>query len=146
MPTKKIDYTPYLVGAGILLFYPTIADIFTSAATSQNEKIEAKDKAKNTKKVKKEYKDKTGKVIGSKIITIDLKQIATVIYDAFYNNDLFGYSEDEDRAIAAINNVPKTEINQLKALYKTLFKKDLMEDFIRFLNAEDYAKVAAKFS
>jgi hypothetical protein len=144
---RKINYTPYILGAIALYFAPTIADIFASGATSQNTKIAEKEKKDSTKKIIKQYKDKkTGKVIAKKEQYIDLKQIAATIYDAFYNNDLLGFTEDEDRAIAAVNNVPKTMIPQLSGIYKTNHKKDLSYDFIRFLNSTDYPKVAAKFN
>ena len=78
--------------------------------------------------------------------TINLVTIASLIYDAFYNSDIFGFTEDEAKAIAELKKVPKTKIALLASLYNANTGKDLRKDFIRFLNADQYAKVSSLLS
>jgi hypothetical protein len=74
--------------------------------------------------------------------TINLVTIASLIYDAFYNSDIFGFTEDEAKAIAELKKVPKTKIALLASLYNANTGKDLRKDFIRFLDSDQYAKVS----
>jgi hypothetical protein len=78
--------------------------------------------------------------------TINLLTIASLIYDAFYNSDIFGFTEDEEKAIAELKKVPKTKIALLASLYQANTGKDLRKDFIRFLDSSQYAKVQTLLS
>ena len=76
-------------------------------------------------------------------VTVNLAQKASEIYDAFYNNDWFGWTEDEDRAIAALMSVPKEYVKDLANLYNSLHSENLYSDFTKFLSSDDYSKVSA---
>lgn len=76
---------------------------------------------------------------------LDIGGIAGEIYDAFYRNDMFGWSEDEARAIEALRKVPDANIDKLANIYNELYKKSLKEDFIKYLSEEEYKLVADKF-
>lgn len=78
---------------------------------------------------------------GGKRYTINLLTIRDKIYDAFYNADWAGLTEDEETAIETLLLVPKTRIAQLSALYKAAYNKDLRNDFIKFLSVSQYNKV-----
>lgn len=75
-------------------------------------------------------------------VTINLGQVAQEIYDAFYNNDWFGSTEDEEAAIAALKRVPKQLIPQLTQTYAQLFDKDLRSDFVAYLDSNEFQQVA----
>jgi hypothetical protein len=81
-----------------------------------------------------------GTASGSSPVTVNLGAVANEIYDAFYRNDWFGYSEDEDRAISALQSIPK-ELTPLLANEYAKHGKNLYEDFTKFLSSSDYAKV-----
>jgi len=73
-------------------------------------------------------------------VTINLGQVAQEIYDAFYNNDWFGSTEDEEAAIAAVKRVPPQQT------YAQLFSKDLRSDFVKFLDSDEFQQVAYLFN
>lgn len=77
---------------------------------------------------------------------INLKNVASKIYDAFFNNDWFGATEDEDGAIKAIKSVPKAYIPKLMQEYATLYNKNLHDDFVKYLSADSYEKVDYLFN
>lgn len=78
---------------------------------------------------------------GNKRYTINLLTIRDKIYDAFYNADWAGLTEDEETAINTLLLVPKTRIPQLSILYKAAFNKDLRNEFIKFLSNTQYKRV-----
>lgn len=78
--------------------------------------------------------------------TVNLASVAQTIHDSFYNNDWFGWTEDEERAIIALKTVPKTFIPNLEQTYAQLFNKDLRADFNRLLDAQEYNDIAYLFS
>lgn len=73
--------------------------------------------------------------------TINLLTVGNLIYDAFYNNDIFGFTENEDKAIEQIKLVPKTKISLLASVYESTYGKNLRKDFIRFLDENQYKQV-----
>ena len=73
---------------------------------------------------------------------IDLGAKAAQIYDAFYDNDWFGFSEDETKAVNALLSVPTPLVPQLSALYFSLYAKNMKEDFVKYT---DFSKVSFKF-
>lgn len=79
-------------------------------------------------------------------VTVNLAQVSQEIYDAFYNNDWFGSTEDEEAAIAAVKRVPKQLIPQLTQTYAQLFNKDLRSEFVKYLSADEFAQVAYLFN
>lgn len=88
----------------------------------------------------------TGTTGNDQALTVDLGAKAQEIYDCFHDNDWFGATEDEDGAIAAISGVPKSLIPDLKDTYKILSDgKDLKSEFITYLSADDYKRVAPLF-
>lgn len=72
---------------------------------------------------------------------VNLSAIATNIHDAFYNNDWFGFSEDEGEAIKQIRRCPQEYIPQLAERYADLFNENMYNDFRRFLDTSDYRRV-----
>lgn len=74
---------------------------------------------------------------------VNLSQISTEIYDAFWNNDYFGVTEDEEAAIAALKQVPKEYVNSLALVYNRMYDKNLREDFKFYLSNEQYQEVKA---
>ena len=81
-----------------------------------------------------------GTSTGSSPVTVNLGAVANEIYDAFYRNDFFGFSEDEDRAISALQSIPK-DLTPMLANEYAKHGKNLYEDFTKFLSSSDYAKV-----
>lgn len=77
---------------------------------------------------------------------INLMEIAQGIYDAFYQNDWLGVSEDEEKAMALLINVPDEYINDLASAYSAIKGKgkDLRADFRRLLNNTQYELVRSK--
>ena len=84
--------------------------------------------------------------IGGQMYSINTASIAQQIYDAFYGNDWFGASEDEEAAIVAISNVPKQFIPLVTETYYNLYKKNLNGDFVKFLDKKDYDRVKPLFN
>ncbi|MES2616922.1 MAG: hypothetical protein V4613_03600 [Bacteroidota bacterium] len=74
--------------------------------------------------------------------TMNLYLVAQSIYDACYNNDWFGSTEDEQGMIDAIKPVPKNLINQLADEYLKITKKgrSMQADFIKYISKEDLKK------
>jgi len=71
----------------------------------------------------------------------NLDQAAIEVYDAFFNQDIFGATECEQCAIDAIIDIPKQYINQVALLYNKKYSKNLYEDFRKYLNQQEYAQV-----
>lgn len=74
--------------------------------------------------------------------SINLGAVALGIYDAFYNNDVFGASEDEQKAIALLSGVPKELIPDLSTIYFKLYGHNLREDYSKYLDSDEYAKIS----
>lgn len=70
---------------------------------------------------------------------------AGVIYDSFYNNDIFGWTENEDRAIQTLLSIPKEYIETLAKYYFDLYGKILQNDFIKFCRESQYEKIKHYF-
>lgn len=88
----------------------------------------------------------TGTTGTGQAITVDLGSIAAQINEAFYNNDWFGASEDEEGAINALVSCPASLIKDLIPVYKAVSDgKDLKSDFVKFLSPEDYNRVKYLF-
>lgn len=87
----------------------------------------------------------TGTTTGGTTFSTNYGSVAQRIYNAFYDNDWFGFSEDEEAAIIAINDVPKEFIPQLKQTYFDLYDKNLEADCIKYLG-DEYSRVQNKFN
>lgn len=72
-------------------------------------------------------------------LTINLKNVADGIYDAFYGSRL---TEDEEKAIALLKTVPPQYIKQVAYLYAQK-GKDMYADFRKYLRKNQYAKVSS---
>jgi hypothetical protein len=72
---------------------------------------------------------------------IDLKTTAADIHDSFYNNDWFGVTEDEERAIAALQSVPIEHMKRLAQIYNNIYGEILKQDFVAFLSSEELNRV-----
>lgn len=77
---------------------------------------------------------------GSTAFSTNYGSVAQRIYSAFYDNDWFGWTENEEAAIVAVNDVPKAFIPQLKETYFNLYGKNLNEDCIKYLK-DEYPRV-----
>lgn len=89
------------------------------------------------------YTDASGQ---SQVSTVDVGTVAAGIYDSFYNNDWFGYTEDEERAMRLLLGVPRESIPALEDIYFQLYQKILREDFIDYLSSEEWDRVKHMFS
>lgn len=125
-----------LTGIAIVLGLPLLKKLSDSQRQAMAQAEESKRDQYNVNCVK-------GKAPNVKRYTINLLTIRDKIYDAFYNADWAGLTEDEETAINTLLLVPKTRIPQLSVLYKTAFNKDLRNDFIKFLSNSDYKRVQA---
>ncbi len=74
---------------------------------------------------------------GSDGENISLSAIAYEIYDAFYNNDYLGLTEDEAAAIAAVQKVHPRDMKQLAKEYAKIGgrNKVLMHDLNKYLSS-----------
>jgi hypothetical protein len=79
-------------------------------------------------------------------ININISALANQIYDALYNNDWFGTTEDEAAALAAVKQVPKGLIQALKEQYAKDYSKDLQADLIKYLSADDFQQISNLFA
>lgn len=70
---------------------------------------------------------------------------AGVIYDSFYNNDVFGFTENEDRAIETLLSIPKQYVKTLAKYYFDLYGKILQNDYIKFCRESQYQKIKHYF-
>lgn len=78
--------------------------------------------------------------------TINLASVAGEVYDSFYNNDPFGWTEDETRAVNAVKTVPKAFIPQLEQTYLQLYGKDLRADLLGFLDSDEWNVISSLFN
>ena len=78
--------------------------------------------------------------------TINLASVAGEVHDSFYNNDWFGWTEDETRAVNAIKPVPKQFIPALEQTYLQLYNKDLRADLIAYLDSDEWQKISYLFN
>jgi len=78
--------------------------------------------------------------------TVNLSSVAGEVYDSFYSNDWFGWTEDEERAINAVKTVPKTFIPQLEQTYLQLYGKDLRADLLNFLSSSEWSQISYLFN
>lgn len=105
------------------------------------------------KKILKDQEDSVVKVTiidqgsGTGVTTnLNLSLIAGNIYDAFYNNDFFNWTEDETRAINELKKVPKPYISQLSQIYSNTYQKNLQNDFIEFCDSDEMEKINYLFN
>jgi hypothetical protein len=77
---------------------------------------------------------------------LNLSLIAGNIYDSFYNNDYFSWTEDETRAINELKKVPKPYISQLSQIYSDTYQKNLQNDFIEFCDSDEMEKIDYLFN
>jgi len=77
---------------------------------------------------------------------INLKNIASIIHEAFYNNDWFGITENEEEAIKALKKVPKAYIPKLMEEYATIYNKNLQQDFVKYTSPTDYDRIEYLFN
>jgi hypothetical protein len=105
------------------------------------------------KKIAKEQKESIVKVTiinqenGTGVTTnLNLSLIAGNIYDAFYNNDFFNWTEDETRAVTEIKKVPKQYISQLAQIYSDTYQKNLQNDFTEFCDFDELDKIDYLFN
>jgi len=127
-PKQKLLLTMVGVGAGIITFY------------SIKNAIKKGKHKKTMDRLFELYNQSitTGKGEDAKEYNLALK--ASIIYDSFYNNDIFGWSENEARASQTLFSVPKKLVPLLAKYYKTLYGKVLQHDFVKFLREDQWTK------
>lgn len=76
--------------------------------------------------------------------TINLAAVAYNIWTAFYNNDWFGVSEDEETAAKEVLKVPQEYIPDLAVLYMKKFNQNLFADFRKYLSTSYYSESGVK--
>jgi hypothetical protein len=102
---------------------------------------------KNAAQQLKDNSVKTGTSdVSGQPLTADLGTAATTIYNAFYQNDWFGFTEDRPKAMTALENVPNSLIGDLSQVYFQLYGKNLKEDFSKYLSADQWNQVSPKFT
>jgi len=126
---KQLEKPALFIGA-LVFGLPIIKQLSNKQSLAIAQKTEAERSKYDVRCVK-----------GNTRYTINLLTVASIIYDAFYNADIFGFTEDEAKAITELKRVPKTKISLLASLYQANYGKDLRKDFIRFLDANQYAQV-----
>jgi hypothetical protein len=72
--------------------------------------------------------------------------VAGEVYDSFYSNDWFGWTEDEERAVNAVKTVPKAFIPQLEQTYLQLYGKDLRADLLSYLSSSEWSQISFLFN
>lgn len=107
-------------------------------------------------KIKKKIKEQEASIVPTVIIdtttgqqvaiNINISALANQIYDALYNNDWFGSTEDEAAALAAVKQVPKGLIQALKEQYAKDYSKDLQADLIKYLSADEFQQISNLFA
>ena len=107
-------------------------------------------------KIKKKIKEQEASIVPTVIIdtttgqqvaiNINISALANQIYDALYNNDWFGGTEDETAALAAVKQVPKGLIQALKEQYAKDYSKDLQADLIKYLSADEFQQISNLFA
>ena len=107
-------------------------------------------------KIKKKIKEQEASIVPTIIvdtttgqqvaININISALANQIYDALYNNDWFGSTEDEAAAITAVKQVPKGLIKALKEQYAKDYTKDLQADLIKYLSVDEFQQIAYLFA
>lgn len=71
-----------------------------------------------------------------------VEDVAGRVYAALYKNDWFGWSEDEQAVIAAVNELASSaEAKACAAIYRELFKKNMYADISKHLSTSDLAAV-----
>jgi hypothetical protein len=76
---------------------------------------------------------------------INLASVAGEVNDALFNNDWFGATEDEARAVNAVKTVPAPYIGQLEATYLQLYSKDLRADLLQYLGTDEWNSISYLF-
>ncbi len=72
--------------------------------------------------------------------------VAAQIYDAVYNNDWFGFSEDEERIKEVLLSIPSGHINDVAQAYQELYNKVLQEDVVAALGDDEWNAVKQLFN
>lgn len=73
--------------------------------------------------------------VNGQTVSVNIGAAAGEIYEAFHGS---WYSEDEERAVAALVRVPRTAIPNLKDTYFKLYDKQLTNEFQTYLSREEY--------
>jgi len=84
-------------------------------------------------------------ILDTSVATYDIGAIAAEIYDSFYNNDFFGITEDEQRAIDALLPVPNEYVPKVSDTYFKLYNKILKADFVKYLSSDQWNIIKQKF-
>ena len=79
--------------------------------------------------------------IGNQTVSVNLGSTAQKIHAAFHDY-YYGMSEDEEGAIVALSNVPKSLIKQLSDIYYNLYSVNLNDEFLNYLSDSDYSRVS----
>ena len=133
--TPGIGKAAIIIGGGIIVI-KTVRGIAQNIQQNKARNLLEKNVVSYT------YTNDQGSIVSG---AIDLGTVAAEIYDAFYNADWFGWTEDEERAMLAIVNVPKSQISKLEDIYYKLYKKVLRNDFIKYLSPDQWLAIKYLF-
>jgi hypothetical protein len=77
--------------------------------------------------------------------TVNPATSANSIYSAIYQNDWFGFSEDEEKIVTEVMNVPNAGVGAVSDVYFKIYGKNLKEDLNHYLSTDEWNKIASKF-
>lgn len=110
---------------------------------SERKRLKEQEKLFKQSQVPVSITDGKGQVV---TVTLNTATAATKIYDAIYNNDAFGWTEDETTIVNTLKAIPKAYIPDVVVNYKTLYKKNLQEDVVKALDQDEWQKVDHLFN
>jgi ribosomal protein L22 len=162
MTAKDTPKIILLTGGALLAVYA----FFRATPAIVERQIEKAKEKQQTKKAKAAAAEVTAALTKSyqvcktirgvkKCETVNLDTLAKIINDSFKSN-LF--VEDEQRAIAALQKLPTTPIKsqktgkfnnlvkELSLVYAMKYKRNLKEDFIKYLSASEFRQVQNWFN
>ena len=77
---------------------------------------------------------------------VNVSSAAAEIYDALFNNDWFGATEDEARATAAVKTIPAPYNKNLQDEYSTLYTRDLKADLVKYISTDQWNSISYLFA
>jgi hypothetical protein len=122
--TARLVVSLAALTGGVFFGYKTVKDIAQLAESG-------KFKGEEVPEVDPITGDETG-------ANTDLKLVAAQIRDAFYNNDWFRLTEDEEAAANALLSIPISDAKRLGQIYFNLYKDVLKAEFVKYFDEGDF--------
>jgi hypothetical protein len=149
---KPIIYVATIVAAYYLIRSAPI--LINNAAEKSKQRKEEKRKRRIQEDIDNSTRSIYTVTKGGKKYTVNLFTMAAIIHDAFHRF----YWEDEDTAIQQIQLLPSKPIfnkstgktynliKELAIIYNNRYQKNLKDDFVKYLTANQFKKVANYFN